>query len=63
MSKYEIGDKVIRLDCGSPCGENLKPGEIYEIIALKDGYFFFLDNLGLKRFRKESSECWEKVED
>ena len=59
--KYQVGDKLTFLKC--TCGDDLREGHTYEVIAVQDNLFMFIDSSGNKRVRNMNSKCFTKVEE
>lgn len=59
--KYQVGDKLTFSKC--TCGDDLREGHTYEVIAVQGNLFMFIDSSGNKRVRNMNSKCFTKVEE
>lgn len=57
--KYQVGDKLTFSKC--TCGDDLREGHTYEVLAVQGNLFMFIDSSGKKRVRNISSKCFKKV--
>lgn len=59
--KYQVGDKLTFSKC--TCGDDLREGHTYEVIAVQGNLFMFIDSSGNKRVRNMNSKCFTKVKE
>lgn len=59
--KYQVGDKLMFSKC--TCGDDLREGHTYEVLAIQGNLFMFLDSSNKKRVRNMNSKCFTKVEE
>ena len=59
--KYQVGNKLTFSKC--TCGDDLREGHTYEVIAVQGNLFMFIDSSGNKRVRNMNSKCFTKVEE
>lgn len=59
--KYQVGDKLTFSKC--TCGDDLREGHTYEVIAVQGNLFMFIDSSGNKRVRNMNSKCFAKVKE
>ena len=59
--KYQVGDKLTFSKC--TCGDDLREGHTYEVIAVQSNLFMFIDSSGNKRVRNMNSKCFTKVKE
>lgn len=57
--KYQVGDKLVFSKC--TCGDDLREGHTYEVLATQGNMFMFLDSSGNKRVRNMNSHCFKKI--
>ena len=55
---YKPGDILIFSKC--TCGDDLREGHTYEVLAVQGGMFMFIDSSGKKRVRSMNSKCFKK---
>lgn len=60
LQMYKIGDKLVFGKC--TCGDDLRDGHTYEVLATKGQLFMFMDSSNQKRVRNMNSKCFKKVE-
>ena len=58
--KYKVGDILTFSKC--TCGDDLREGHTYEVLAEQGTLFMFIDSSGKKRVRNMNSKCFTKVE-
>lgn len=59
--RYQVGDKLVFNKC--TCGDDLREGHTYEVLATQNNLFMFIDSSGKKRVRNMNSKCFKKVEE
>lgn len=57
---YQVGDRLTFSKC--TCGDDLREGHVYEVVAVKGSLFMFFDSSNQKRVRNMNSKCFKKVE-
>lgn len=57
---YKVGDKLKYRKC--TCGDDLREGHVYEVLAVMGDMFVFYDSSNIKRVRNFNNRCFEKVE-
>lgn len=57
--KYKKGDLLIFSNC--TCGDDLREGYIYKVVATQGDLFMFIDSSGNKRVRNMNSKCFKRL--
>lgn len=56
--KYQVGDTLVFSKC--TCGDDLREGHEYKVLAIQGDLFIFIDSSGKKRVRNMNSSCFKK---